>query len=132
MAIGRAGLESEHRRMAGLSAPSWHLAQTRWLLPFHPPWAQMTRSIGLIKKYFCIACQACGQSFKNGPYFGANTLISGGFRTFRPACQPPTKSFSINTHPGPCAPALPLAGAFDSHAPFAAHLSGGPHWPSIG
>ena len=36
------------------------------------------------KKYFCIACHPSGRDFKNNPYFGANTLISGGLRTFQP------------------------------------------------
>ena len=83
------------------------------------------------EKYFCIACQACGLGFQNSPYFGANTLISAGFHTFRPACRVPTKSNNINTHPELAAPVLHLVGVSDSRAPFAAHLSGDPRWPLI-
>ena len=82
------------------------------------------------EKYFCITCHPSGLGFQNSSHFGANTLIFGDFCTFRPPLWICVSTI-VKDQPAPCAPVLHLVGVSDSRAPFAAHLSGGPRWPSI-
>ena len=65
------------------------------------------------KKYFCITGHPSGRGFPNGPYFGANTLISGDFHTFRPTRWVSVPA-SVKDQPAPCAPVLHLVGVSTS------------------
>ena len=80
------------------------------------------------EKYFCITCHPSELGFQNSSHFGANTLISGDFRTFRSPLWVSVPT-TVKDHPAPCAPAQLLVAAFASHAPASGLLSGDPHWP---